>query len=283
MKDVDAFNDELKSRRGVGIRRWAARAQHGHDGAFTRGGRGADDRWPLRRGEGAHRRAVHHQRDGPGRGARLGAPRRPRPPSFPSRSVPSRSNTRAEVLVSGLPVAAIERLFSRGVRTGRWAVLVRGFGDIDPSRRRRCRTAFAEGRAAVGGGRSAPQPPSGGSSPPARHPGDQSPPPRIITGGPPDAGGHAFSAVRSRGEVGPVQDDRLRLIFTCCHPALSPQRAGSAHPAAPGRPDPPPRSRGRFLVPESTHGPAAGPGEREDPRCPDSLPHSRGRRICLTA
>ncbi|HYV00892.1 MAG TPA: sigma factor, partial [Actinomycetota bacterium] len=23
------------------------------------------------------------------------------------------------------------------------------------------------------------------------------------------------------GEVGPVQDDRLRLIFTCCHPALS--------------------------------------------------------------
>ena len=25
----------------------------------------------------------------------------------------------------------------------------------------------------------------------------------------------------SPGEVGPVQDDRLRLIFTCCHPALS--------------------------------------------------------------
>jgi RNA polymerase sigma-70 factor (ECF subfamily) len=25
----------------------------------------------------------------------------------------------------------------------------------------------------------------------------------------------------SREEVGPVQDDRLRLIFTCCHPALS--------------------------------------------------------------
>jgi RNA polymerase sigma-70 factor, ECF subfamily len=24
-------------------------------------------------------------------------------------------------------------------------------------------------------------------------------------------------------EVGPVQDDRLRLIFTCCHPALSTQ------------------------------------------------------------
>ena len=24
-------------------------------------------------------------------------------------------------------------------------------------------------------------------------------------------------------EVGPVQDDRLRLIFTCCHPALAPE------------------------------------------------------------
>jgi RNA polymerase sigma-70 factor (ECF subfamily) len=23
--------------------------------------------------------------------------------------------------------------------------------------------------------------------------------------------------------VGSVQDDRLRLIFTCCHPALSPE------------------------------------------------------------
>jgi RNA polymerase sigma-70 factor (ECF subfamily) len=26
-----------------------------------------------------------------------------------------------------------------------------------------------------------------------------------------------------RQEVGPVEDDRLRLIFTCCHPALSPE------------------------------------------------------------
>ena len=26
---------------------------------------------------------------------------------------------------------------------------------------------------------------------------------------------------RREEEAGPVQDDRLRLIFTCCHPALS--------------------------------------------------------------
>ena len=29
-------------------------------------------------------------------------------------------------------------------------------------------------------------------------------------------------AQAERGEEGPVQDDRLRLIFTCCHPALDP-------------------------------------------------------------
>jgi RNA polymerase sigma-70 factor, ECF subfamily len=38
------------------------------------------------------------------------------------------------------------------------------------------------------------------------------------------AGKHAESALLRAGaepeEVGPVQDDRLRLIFTCCHPAL---------------------------------------------------------------
>jgi len=30
-------------------------------------------------------------------------------------------------------------------------------------------------------------------------------------------------AGQEQAEVGPVQDDRLRLIFTCCHPALAPE------------------------------------------------------------
>ena len=34
-----------------------------------------------------------------------------------------------------------------------------------------------------------------------------------------------------------MRDDRLRLIFTCCHPALSPPGPGGADPAAARRPD----------------------------------------------
>jgi RNA polymerase sigma-70 factor, ECF subfamily len=36
------------------------------------------------------------------------------------------------------------------------------------------------------------------------------------------AGGAAGRAVEEASEEGPVRDDRLRLIFTCCHPALAP-------------------------------------------------------------
>ena len=46
-------------------------------------------------------------------------------------------------------------------------------------------------------------------------------------------------------EEGPVPDERLRLIFTCCHPALLPPRAGRAHAAAARRARRPPRSRAR--------------------------------------
>src|SRR5438105_10782228 len=33
----------------------------------------------------------------------------------------------------------------------------------------------------------------------------------------------ADDSAETHMEAGPVQDDRLRLIFTCCHPALSPE------------------------------------------------------------
>ena len=78
-------------------------------------------------------------------------------------------------------------------------------------------------------------------------------------------------------EESPVQDDRLRLIFTCCHPALS--RAaqvaltlrllgGLTHP---GDRAGVPRARG-------DDGAANRPREGEDPRRPDSVPGpERGR------
>ncbi|MET7802139.1 sigma factor, partial [Streptomyces decoyicus] len=46
-------------------------------------------------------------------------------------------------------------------------------------------------------------------------------------------------------EEGPVRDDRLRLIFTCCHPALAP----AAQVAWPRRPAP--RTSGPWCPPRS--------------------------------
>ena len=43
-----------------------------------------------------------------------------------------------------------------------------------------------------------------------------------------------------------IPDDRLRLIFTCCHPALAPGGPGGADPANPVRPRRPTKSRGHF-------------------------------------
>ena len=40
-----------------------------------------------------------------------------------------------------------------------------------------------------------------------------------------------------------VRDDRLRLIFTCCHPALAPEAQTRADPAVAGRTRPPLKSR----------------------------------------
>ena len=74
-----------------------------------------------------------------------------------------------------------------------------------------------------------------------------------------------------------MHDDRLRLIFTCCHPALGPdaqvaltlrllgglQTAGD-RPRVPGA--------------RADDGPAAGAGEGQDPRRQDPVPGSGRRR-----
>jgi hypothetical protein len=69
---------------------------------------------------------------------------------------------------------------------------------------------------------------------------------------------------------GAVRDDRLRLIFTCCHPAL----AAGAQVALTLR------LLGGLTTAEiarlpgtrADHGPAAGPGQGQDPRREDPLP-----------
>src|SRR5262245_52369134 len=74
-------------------------------------------------------------------------------------------------------------------------------------------------------------------------------------------------------EEGPVQDERLRLIFTCCHPALS----RGAHVAPAGRAHDG-RDRARVPGARADHGPAAGTGQGQDPRRAHSLPRARGCR-----
>ena len=61
-----------------------------------------------------------------------------------------------------------------------------------------------------------------------------------------------------------VPDDRLRLMFTCCHPALSIGRAGRPDAAHAGR-HVHGRDRPGLPGPRADHGPAAGPGQAQDP------------------
>ena len=66
-------------------------------------------------------------------------------------------------------------------------------------------------------------------------------------------GGRGAVAARrpDRPDAAASSDDRLRLIFTCCHPALAARRAGRAH-AAHARRAHDRRDRPAFLVPEPT-------------------------------
>jgi RNA polymerase sigma-70 factor (ECF subfamily) len=52
-------------------------------------------------------------------------------------------------------------------------------------------------------------------------------------------------------EVGPVRDDQLRLIFTCCHPALAPAAQVALTLRLLGGLETPEIARA-FLVPEAT-------------------------------
>ena len=83
-------------------------------------------------------------------------------------------------------------------------------------------------------------------------------------------------------EEGAVRDDRLRLIFTCCHPALAHRRAGRADAAAPGRAHHR-GDRARLPGARADDGPAAGPGQGQDPRRGDPVPGAERGRPARTA
>ena len=88
------------------------------------------------------------------------------------------------------------------------------------------------------------------------------------------------SRTRRAPEV--VRDDLLRLVFTCCHPALAPGRAGGAGPAHAGRAD---HCRGRpgAAGARGDHGQAADPGQAEDRAGPASRTGCPGPRAARPA
>ena len=77
-------------------------------------------------------------------------------------------------------------------------------------------------------------------------------------------------------QVGPVKDDRLRLIFTCCHPALATSAQVALTLRLLGGLQTPEIARA-FLVPEADDGPADRPGQEEDQGGRDPVPGARRR------
>ena len=82
---------------------------------------------------------------------------------------------------------------------------------------------------------------------------------------------------RGGADVADIPDDRLRLIFTCCHPALARRRPGGADPAAAVRAD---HRRSGPRVPglRADHGGPDHPRQEEDRRRPHPVPGSARRR-----
>ena len=81
------------------------------------------------------------------------------------------------------------------------------------------------------------------------------------------------AAIDGEDGMSPIADDRLRLIFTCCHPALAMDAPGGAD-AADARRAVDARDRARLPRARADARPAARPGEAEDPRRRDPVPRS---------
>ena len=79
-----------------------------------------------------------------------------------------------------------------------------------------------------------------------------------------------------------VDDDRLRLIFTCCHPALVGRGAGRAD-AAHARRAHHRRDRPRVPRPRADDGAAARPRQAQDPQRRHPVPRAARRTCCPSA
>ena len=87
------------------------------------------------------------------------------------------------------------------------------------------------------------------------------------------------SETERRRATSRVPDDRLRLIFTCCHPALAPEAQVALTLRAVGGPDDA-RDRARVPRARADDGAAARAREAEDPRRGHPVPRAARRTCC---
>ena len=265
-KQLDALNRDLQDGRLLGLRRRPAPSPSTATVVRVEGRRDAHHRRPVRRGQGVPRRLHDRRRRRPGRRPRRRAAGWPRSPRCRSRCARSGADRGRD----GHRAASSAR--STAGRSPSWSAS----SATSTSPRRRCR-------------RRSPRPSSAGRP----------------TGVPPSPAGWIITTARNRAidrlrreaaredrqaqaallhaadvaavEEGPVRDDRLRLIFTCCHPALAPAAQVALTLRLLGglttRGD-----RARVPRARADDGPAHRPRQGQDPRRPHPVPGAaRGR------
>src|SRR5262245_46277627 len=210
--------DEGRGRVGVFGR--PAPGEHRH-GRPRQGRRGLADRRPVRRGQRAHRRVLDHPGGRPRRRAGVGAQAGARHDAADRSAADARRDHALTFRMPGVSTSDIEQVFRQ--EYGRAvAVLVRVFGDIDIAEEA-VQDAFT---AAVQRWPSSGLPPSpaGWIITTARNRAidrlrresvrdDRYAQAALL---------HAHDEPAADTEEDVVRDERLRLIFTCCHPALAP-------------------------------------------------------------
>ena len=188
----------------------------------VQGRRARHHRRPVRGDEGAARRLLPARVQGPRRGDRV----RGEDPGAQSGWIEVRP-----VRVFGRRQGPAQRstACSGGVGTGgRRRSSASSATSTSPRRRSRTRSW----RSSAGRATASPQRPARGSRRPrATRRSTACGVRRVLRGEARAARGAGRRSRRSRTSADELDDDRLRLIFTCCHPALAPGGAGRAHPA----------------------------------------------------
>ena len=277
MADVDAMNVELKA---AGAWVFAGGLHPPSTATVLRahGRRGADDRRSVHRGQGARRRLHHHQGRRPRRRPGVGPQARRGRPRCRSRCGRSRTSATTERIVTPVSAARDRAGVPRGVRP-------RGRRPGPRLRRHRHRRGGGPGRvhgraralAATG----LPPSPAGWIITTARNRAIDRLRREASRARPARPGGAARAERRPRvpEDEGAVHDDRLRLIFTCCHPALATgaqvaltlRLLGGLTTAEIAR---------AFLVPEPTMAQRLVARQGQDPRRAASRTASRTRPTC---